>query len=74
MFSAFAGWSQNFKMKLEVIEDFSSEFIQSRRVDVYLPEGYPGKAPYKVLYMHDGQNLSDTSLAYGGIAWQADKV
>jgi len=74
MFSAFAGWSQNFKMKLEVIEDFSSEFIQARRVDVYLPEGYPNKAPYNVLYMHDGQNLSDTSLAYGGIAWQADKV
>lgn len=72
--SAIAGFCQNASMKLVEIKDFQSEFIQSRRVDVYLPQGYPKNAPYHVLYMHDGQNLSDTSFAYGGITWQADKV
>lgn len=72
--SANAGFCQNASMKLVEINDFQSQFIQARRVDVYLPEGYPKNAPYNVLYMHDGQNLSDTSFAFGGISWQANKV
>ncbi|MEX1189715.1 MAG: alpha/beta hydrolase-fold protein [Bacteroidia bacterium] len=72
--SAFAGSSQKPAMKLIVHKDFPSEQVETRRVDVYLPEGYPKEAPYQVLYMHDGQNLSDTTLAHGGKTWGADKT
>ncbi|MEZ4629866.1 MAG: hypothetical protein R2880_03980 [Deinococcales bacterium] len=48
-----------------------SRYITSRRVDVFCPEG---KGPFPVLYMHDGQNLFDEDLAYGGEPWAVDKA
>jgi predicted alpha/beta superfamily hydrolase len=41
-----------------------------RRVWVYLPSGYSkSEKRYPVLYMHDGQNLFDTSTSYAGVIW-----
>lgn len=42
-------------------ENFPSRFVQSRHVDVWLPDDYEEKADknFSVLYMHDGQNLFD---------------
>lgn len=53
-----------------------SEFLESRNVDIWLPEGYnPERAEgYPVLYMHDGQNLFDGSLGYAGMTWGVDEV
>ncbi len=51
---------------------FPSEFVAPRRVDVYLPPDYPAKAPYRVLYMHDGQNLSDPATSMRSMPWKAD--
>ncbi len=51
--------------------DFPSEYVQSRRVDVWFPEDYNDQSQkqYAVLYMHDGQNVFDPKLAYAGIDW-----
>lgn len=47
----------------------------SRRVWVYLPQGYLSEKTkkYPVLYMHDGQNLFDNSTAFAG-EWNVDET
>ncbi len=56
--------------------DFPSEHVAPRHVDVYLPAGYDpnGRERYKVLYMHDGQNLFTTETSYAGVEWRIDEV
>lgn len=57
-------------------KDFSSEFVDSRNVEVWLPPGYtdnPSES-LKVLYMHDGQNVFDKSTAYGNVEWGIDET
>jgi predicted alpha/beta superfamily hydrolase len=45
-----------------------------RDVDVYLPPSYgAGRRRYPVIYMHDGQNLSDPETAFAG-TWQLDSI
>jgi len=45
-----------------------------RDVDVYLPPSYgAGRRRYPVVYMHDGQNLSDPQTAFA-VTWQLDDV
>lgn len=55
---------------------FPSQFIGARHVDVWLPPGYDANAAerYPVLYMHDGQNLFDPNLTYGGVTWGIDEA
>jgi predicted alpha/beta superfamily hydrolase len=49
--------------------------ILPRHVDVWLPPGYESTAArYPVIYMHDGQNLFDPALAYGGVDWGVDEA
>ena len=50
-------------------ENFNSQFVAPRHVDVWCPPGYNGADAYPVIYMHDGQNLFSPSLAYGGVDW-----
>jgi len=54
--------------------DFRSQYLpHPRPISVWLPPGYDhGDARYPVLYLHDGQNLFDPRLAYGGNAWHVD--
>jgi predicted alpha/beta superfamily hydrolase len=43
-------------------------------VDVYLPDSYDtGRRRYPVVYMQDGQNLSDPAIAFGGNTWHLDE-
>jgi predicted alpha/beta superfamily hydrolase len=50
--------------------EFPSASTASRTVDIWLPPGYESsRKPYPVLYCHDGQNLFDPALAYGGVDW-----
>lgn len=51
--------------------DFASRRVEARNIDVWLPPGYSAVAAarYPVIYMHDGQNLFDPALAYGGVDW-----
>jgi predicted alpha/beta superfamily hydrolase len=55
-------------------EDFDSDYVQPRQVDIWLPPGYSDDEDrrYPVLYMHDGQNLFSGATSYGGKAWEVD--
>ncbi len=53
---------------------FPSSQVAPRDIDVWLPEEYPLKGPYSVIYMHDGQNLFDSATAYGNIPWKAGEA
>ena len=51
---------------------WSPQLRNRRRVDVYLPPSYSaGRGRYPVVYMQDGQNLSDPETAFAG-TWGLD--
>ncbi|WP_211183381.1 alpha/beta hydrolase-fold protein [Thalassotalea sp. Y01] len=60
--------------QLKTITKFPSEFVTSRRIQVWLPDGYSTKSKYAVLYMHDGQMLFDSSVTWNKQEWQVDEV
>lgn len=66
----------NIRGALERHETFKSKFIRARHVDVWYPPGYFENIQvcYPVIYMHDGQNLFDSALAFGGSGWEIDKT
>jgi hypothetical protein len=54
--------------------NFPSEFVNSRKVDVWLPDGYDVKKKYAVLYMHDGQTLFDSTTTWNHQEWGVDET
>lgn len=61
------------------IHEFRSRiFRNTRYLRVWLPPGYDAGENagrhYPVLYLNDGQNLFETSTAFGGVEWQADET
>lgn len=56
------------------IPSFHSAFVDSRTVDVWLPDHYSSSKKYAVLYMHDGQMLFDPKSTWNGQAWQVDSI
>jgi predicted alpha/beta superfamily hydrolase len=55
-------------------EIWSPQLRNRRYVDVYLPDSYDeGRRRYPVVYMQDGQNLSDPAIAFGGNTWHLDE-
>ena len=64
------------KGMIERYSDFSTRYVATRPVDVWCPPDYH-EAPnrhYPVLYMHDGQNLFEATLAYTGVDWGIDEA
>ncbi|MDH7911924.1 alpha/beta hydrolase-fold protein [Winogradskyella sp. SYSU M77433] len=59
--------------KLLRVEDFPSEYIKPRSVDVWLPEDYSKDKKYNVLYMHDGQMLFDSTTTWNKQEWKVDE-
>ena len=58
-------------MEKHSLEIWSPQFRNRRGIDVYLPESYPeGRFRYPVVYLQDGQNLSDPSIAFCGNTWR----
>lgn len=55
-------------------ENFASQYIEARHVDVWLPEGYSPRKKYPVLYMHDGQMLFDGATNWNGQEWGVDET
>ncbi|HKB10185.1 MAG TPA: alpha/beta hydrolase-fold protein [Vicinamibacterales bacterium] len=51
---------------------WSPQLRNRRTVDIYLPASYPSGRRYPVVYMQDGQNLSDPAIAFGGNTWDLD--
>jgi predicted alpha/beta superfamily hydrolase len=50
---------------------WSPQLRNRRGVDVYLPESYgEGRRRYPVVYIQDGQNLSDPAAAFCGNTWR----
>ena len=62
------------KGRFQRFKNFPSKQVEPRNVDVWLPDGYPKFGPYAVLYMHDGQNLFDSTTSYSGVSWNADRI
>ncbi|PKP52841.1 MAG: hypothetical protein CVT92_07125 [Bacteroidetes bacterium HGW-Bacteroidetes-1] len=56
------------------IHQFPSAFIEERRVDVWLPEGFDSSLRYSVIYMHDGQNLFNPASGFHGQIWAIDEA
>ena len=81
MLPAFLRWAYGLRAPplratgaVESWQGVPSRHVPARDVDVWLPPSYgrdPGRR-YPVLYMHDGQNLFDPSLSYGGVDWDID--
>lgn len=60
--------------KLERVENFESDYVTARHVDIWIPDGYSESKKYAVLYMHDGQMLYDPERAWNKQAWDVDDV
>lgn len=60
--------------RIERIENFQSQFVTPRTIDVWLPEDYSPTKKYAVLYMHDGQMLYDATQTWNKQAWEVDEV
>jgi enterochelin esterase-like enzyme len=60
--------------KIERMENFKSNYVTERNIDVWLPENYSSSKKYNVLYMHDGQMLYDPEKAWNKQAWNVDDV
>ncbi|MCB8952415.1 MAG: alpha/beta hydrolase [Ardenticatenales bacterium] len=56
--------------------DFASQFVAARHVDVWLPPNYAptNDARLPVIYMHDGKNLFDPTIANTGVDWGVDEA
>ncbi len=55
-------------------ENFESQFISPRHVDVWLPPEYDGIRPMPVIYMQDGHNLFEPEVSSGGEVWAMDRA
>jgi predicted alpha/beta superfamily hydrolase len=60
--------------KVEHFENFKSQFVDARNIDVWLPDGYSDKEKYSVLYMHDGNMLFDSEITWNKQSWEVDEV
>ena len=60
--------------KLERVEQFKSELVPDRTVEIWLPDGYSAENDYAVVYMHDGQMLFDESKTWNGQEWHVDET
>jgi len=63
---------------LRLHEFRSRVFRNTRFLRVWLPPGYDetqnAGLHYPVFYLNDGQNLFETSTAFGGVEWQVDET
>ncbi|MBF8148699.1 alpha/beta hydrolase [Winogradskyella sp. F6397] len=62
-----------FKGDILRVDSFPSKYIQSRAVDIWIPESYVETKKYAVLYMHDGQNLFDSLTTWNKQEWKVDE-
>nr|WP_298658850.1 alpha/beta hydrolase-fold protein [uncultured Flavobacterium sp.] len=66
--------NEHFLGKIQRVENFPSNYVKPRNVDVWLPENYSPEKKYSVLYMHDGQMLFDATITWNKQEWQVDDV
>jgi len=56
------------------LDNFKSNYVSSRHIDVWLPEEYSDTVKHQVIYMHDGQMLFDPTNTWNNAEWKADEV
>ncbi len=61
------------KGNIDYISNFQSHLIDARSVAIWTPEDYSktNNISYNVLYMHDGQNVFDSSITWNHQSWEA---
>lgn len=59
------------KDKIVQHKNFPSRYVDHRNVDVWLPKGYSSEKEqnYKVIYVHDGQNIFNDRSYYNSTQW-----
>jgi predicted alpha/beta superfamily hydrolase len=57
---------------IERIENFDTDLVEPRNIDIWLPENFDKTKNYSVVYMHDGQMLFDSSKTWNKTSWDAD--
>jgi predicted alpha/beta superfamily hydrolase len=60
--------------KIVRLESFKSEYVDSRNIDIWLPDNYSENKKFPVIYMHDGQMLFDSTNTWNHQEWQVDEV
>lgn len=55
------------------IDSFSSEYIDTKRIDIWFPPSYQSSDSLGVIYMHDGQALFDGTTTWNGQEWGIDE-
>lgn len=55
-------------------QNFHSDYVTPRNVDVWLPDGYDSLKHYAVVYMQDGQMLFDSNTTWNRQEWQVDET
>lgn len=60
--------------QIRQFENFKSNLVAPRTIDVWLPDNYNPKTKYAVLYMHDGKGLYDSSIMWNKQEWKVDEV
>lgn len=62
--------------KLDPYPLFSSQFVERRNVQVWLPPDYFSDIHkrFPVIYVHDGKNLWDANTTWNKQAWEIDEV
>lgn len=51
-----------------------SKFVDERYVDIWVPKNYSNQKKYKVVYMHDGQMLFDSTITWNKQEWCVDET
>ncbi len=54
------------------IENFKSNYVAPRNIDIWLPENYNVHKKYAVLYMQDGQGLFDETITWNHQSWDVE--
>ena len=82
LFSFFIFFQKQLNAQLPVVssgtiqrfENFTSKFVDARKIDVWLPDGYSPKKKYAVLYIHDGNSLYDSITMWNRQEWGVDEM
>jgi len=60
--------------KIVSYNNFQSKYVDARNVNVWLPAEYDSTKNYPVLYMHDGQQLFDSTITWNKQEWKMDET
>lgn len=64
----------NFLGTIKRVDAFASKYVAARTIAVWLPQDYDSTKKYPVLYMHDGQNLFDSTITFNHQEWKVDET